>query len=203
MCVVTSSGSHCSHRHPHAEATPPPEVKDDIDESRHDDGLASSSSEDAVANGSDQSKIDFASRLDRLIAFLDSYFGQVELIRPEELDVETAGISDEPAQEPDVEEIVADVPLDPNEPAEKAEEELQAYVDDVVKQEHAAAEAQIAQPRVPVIRVRLDQHVADVTVENLVSTWQRQRPSTARGWNCARWKADFVLCRASLRHTSR
>lgn len=110
-------------------------------------------------------------RLDRLIAFLDSYFGQVELVRPE--DVDSINVVD-------AETVVDNVVLDPNEPAELAEDELKKKVEEVkaekeqeqqqqLEQEDPETSKQSAQAaRVPIIRVKLDEHVADVRVENLV-----------------------------------
>lgn len=63
---------------------------------------------------------------------------------------------------------MAEVVVDPNEPPEKAEEDAAAIVKAEEEKEKAETEVKLEHPRVPVIRVRLDEHVADVTVEDLV-----------------------------------
>lgn len=100
------------------------------------------------------------SRLDRLIAFLDSYFGHVELIEPQSTSTPASA---------DVAMTDAPVVVDSNESPEKAEMELAAKADEAALAKKEEVEVKLEHPRVPVIRVRLDDHVADVTVENLVS----------------------------------
>ena len=62
-----------------------------------------------------------------------------------------------------------EVEPDPLEPAEKAEQELAQAAKEEEAKQTAEKEEAIKRPRVPVIRVRLDEHVADVVVETLVS----------------------------------
>lgn len=58
--------------------------------------------------------------------------------------------------------------VDPNEPPEKAEEDAAAILKAEEERRKDEKEVKREHPRVPVIRVRLDEHVADVTVEDLV-----------------------------------
>lgn len=161
----TSSGpgSHCSHRHPHAEPSPPPT---DLPQADEDEAATSTPKEEA-----DPSAF-LPSRLDRLIAFLDSYFGRVELIRPEDVEA-----SPSPAPSPPPATVAAEMEVDtgaevdpnPLEPAEKAEQELAEAAEEEQNKERLEKEERIRKPRVPVIRVKLDDYVADVMVESLVS----------------------------------
>lgn len=98
------------------------------------------SSTDGLLQDSDPKKFNLPTRLDRLIAFLDSYFGQVELIVPDALEESS---------------VPTEIPLG-EEPTEGEEKKME----DVVVERTLA--------RVPVIRVRLDENFADVTVEDLV-----------------------------------
>lgn len=85
-------------------------------------------------------------RLDRLIAFLDSYFGQVELVTPDQILAERK-------------EQFAAQKLEDASPDNTETSSIKDEVEDKLM--------------APVIRVRLDEHVADVTIEDLVSL----------GWN--------------------
>ncbi|ORY84136.1 Endoribonuclease YSH1 [Leucosporidium creatinivorum] len=163
----TSSGpgSHCSHRHPHAEPSPPP-----ADLPKADEAEATTSTPKEA-----ETELDLLpSRLDRLIAFLDSYFGQVELIRPEDIvaSPSPAAPSPPPAAAAADMEVDAGAEIDPNplEPAEKAEQELAEAAEEEQTKERLEKEERIRKPRVPVIRVRLDDYVADVVVESLSVT---------------------------------
>lgn len=129
----TSSGHSHSHDHPHPHAEPE-SPSSDPDEVEDDDALA------------------LPNRLDRLLAFLSSYFGQVELINPE------------------------DTPIADVEPKEEAEEvEVKDEKMGVVEDGEEDIKVKIEHPRVPVIRVRLDEHVADVNVEDMVRSISRPR----------------------------
>lgn len=134
----TSSGHSHSHDHPHPHAEPESPSSDPDEDEDH----------DALA---------LPNRLDRLLAFLSSYFGQVELINPE----------DNP---------IADV-----EPKEEVEEVVEAKDENMVVVEEGDEETKvkIEHPRVPVIRVRLDEHVADVNVEDMVRPLSHPRRSFA------------------------
>lgn len=166
FCTAETSsgpGSHCSHRHPHAEPSPPPA---DLPKADGADGTTSTPKEEA-----DPSTL-LPSRLDRLIAFLDSYFGQVELIRPEDVEASPSPAPSLPPAAAGME-VDAGAAVDPSplEPAEKAEQELAEAAEEEQTKERLKKEERIRQPRVPVIRVRLDDYVADVVVESLVSTF--------------------------------
>lgn len=99
----------------------------------------------------DPKKFNLPTRLDRLIAFLDSYFGQVELIVPTEEEMNSV-------------------------PEETEEVEMAAVEEDdedgkVLAENGAEVEEKVVikkTGKVPVIRVRLDENFADVTVEDLV-----------------------------------
>ncbi|KAL8281150.1 hypothetical protein RQP46_006508 [Phenoliferia psychrophenolica] len=144
----TSSGHSHSHAHPHPNTEPltPPQ-----------------SPHPSQEEGSELDQSTLPSRLDRLIAFLDSYFGHVELIQPDSLPPPST-TAPVPATD------VAMVDPDPNESPEKAEMELAAKAKALEAGEAAVVESKLEHPRVPVIRVRLDDHVADVTVEDLSVT---------------------------------
>lgn len=149
--LETSSGHSHSHFHPHAEpATPPassPPTKEKTEGEEDDDVFSHP----------------LPSRLDRLIAFLDSYFGHVELIQPSSLPPKTI------TPPPDESQIVIDV----DELPEKAEELLEEAKEEREKEEAEEVKEELEHPRVPVIRVKLDEHIADVTVETLVSFLSR------------------------------
>ncbi|KAK4048247.1 endoribonuclease ysh1 [Microbotryomycetes sp. JL221] len=76
----TSMNSHCSHQHPHAEPPTPPRTPLDGD----DDSSSALKKEEQ-----DSERETLPSRLDRLIAFLDSYFGSVELVNPQDIALPT------------------------------------------------------------------------------------------------------------------
>lgn len=113
------------------------------------------------------------SRLDRLIAFLDSYFGSVELIQPSSESftspppAETTPPPTTTEAEPSA--VADEAMIDSTEPAEKSEQEVAELVE--VKAEERAEEIakEKKNPRAPVIRVKLDDYFADVEIENLVS----------------------------------
>lgn len=92
--------------------------------------------------------VDSPTQVDRLIAFLHSHFGQVEFLSPEEANAETDKLrAEEEERKPKVEdESIVD----------------EAKVEDPDKATNGFASG-------PVIRVRLDQYMADVGVEDLVS----------------------------------
>ncbi|BGP02412.1 Endoribonuclease YSH1 [Rhodotorula toruloides ATCC 204091] len=146
---------HHSHPHPYAEAPTPPATTDEPEAAKMED-------EEAAV---------LPTRLDRLIAFLDSYFGQVELIRPEELSTPPA--NGDVAHEADVdvkgvaEETAVKVEADESEPAEKVEDKAEAEAEREAAKERKRLEDERQRPRAPVIRVKLDEHWADVKVEDL------------------------------------
>ncbi|KDE09187.1 hypothetical protein MVLG_00509 [Microbotryum lychnidis-dioicae p1A1 Lamole] len=154
----TSMGasSHCSHRHPHAEPiTPPPKTTKTLD--------------DAESAGEETSQEkDLPTRLDRLIAFLDSYFGKVELVIP---GPKTAGASSSPLENA----AELEKPTEPSVPLE-GDTELTPPTTTTTNPEDEEHLAEVetttaptlpTQPLVPVIRVHLDDLIADVRVEDL------------------------------------
>ncbi|GAA5844005.1 hypothetical protein JCM3766R1_004042 [Sporobolomyces carnicolor] len=174
----TSSHDHHHHHHhhhhaphPYAEPSSPRPLLPSTPE-EEEDGSAKKEEDEEEAE-----LATLPSRLDRLIAFLDSYFGSVELLKSSakethpEAATETSATATsaqsaaEPTGAPE-EEAVAQI--DASEPAEKSEQEA-------VKIEAAAAEERANEiererkhPRAPVIRVKLDEHFADVDIESLV-----------------------------------
>ncbi|GAA5973836.1 hypothetical protein JCM21900_002089 [Sporobolomyces salmonicolor] len=169
--VKQTSGSHSHHQHPHpyAEpASPPPTSKPLIAPT------SPSTSADTAKLEEPDSFTDAAaslpSRLDRLIAFLDSYFGQVELIRPEDLPPCSPSPPASPIALPEAAAEALDTPPAPSEPAEKAEDEEKAQE----KKERVVEERRVRRererPGAPVVRVKLDEHFADVRVEDLTVT---------------------------------
>ncbi|GAA5999893.1 hypothetical protein JCM10207_005959 [Rhodosporidiobolus poonsookiae] len=160
---TTSDHPHTHHHHPHPYAEPasPPPSSTPL--------IKPESTDDATLADASPSPADLIpSRLDRLIAFLDSYFGHVELIRPEDAPTPSPS-TPAPAEAeaaPPAPELTLDAP--PTEPAEKVEDAANAARAEVeeVKQEELAQEKE--HPKVPVIRVKLDEHWADVRVEDLV-----------------------------------
>lgn len=95
-------------------------------------------------------------QVDRLIAFLHSHFGTVEFLSAEDVNQAAA------AQE---------LPKDDEESSKDKEEEEKPDMmeEEEGKPEPEASKSQHAEIPGPVIRVRLDGHTADVSVENLVS----------------------------------
>lgn len=176
--IETSSHDHHHHHHhhhhaphPYAEPSSPRPLLPSTPE-EEEDGSAKKEEDEEEAE-----LATLPSRLDRLIAFLDSYFGSVELLKSSakethpEAATETSATATsaqsaaEPTGAPE-EEAVAQI--DASEPAEKSEQEA-------VKIEAAAAEERANEiererkhPRAPVIRVKLDEHFADVDIESLV-----------------------------------
>lgn len=152
-----------SHPHPYAEASTPPATSDEAEAAKIED-------EEAAV---------LPTRLDRLIAFLDSYFGQVELIRPEELSTPPANGAPVPAADIDVkyvaEETAVKVEADESEPAEEVEDKAEAEAERKAAEERQQLEEERQRPKAPVIRVKLDEHWADVKVEDLVRLLVRAR----------------------------
>ena len=105
----------------------------------------------------DPKKLNLPTRLDRLIAFLDSYFGQVELIIPSP--------GESTIIEVEVPTTVLPIPV-----------EVEGTVGEGTKLGGGTTESgemvvKIERKevmKVPIIRVRLDENFADVTVEDLV-----------------------------------
>ncbi|GAA5863229.1 hypothetical protein JCM3774_000821 [Rhodotorula dairenensis] len=149
---------HHHHRHPYAEPPSPPRPSRGIE--------ASTSSADSVKKEEDEKDAEestLPSRLDRLIAFLDSYFGHVELLSPEE---QAALPPSTPAwSAAEVEEAAVKVEASSTEPAEKVEDAAEAAL-----QQRKVPE----RPLAPIVRVRLDDHWADVRIEDLTvsSDWE-------------------------------
>ncbi|GAA5893867.1 cleavage polyadenylation factor subunit YSH1 [Sporobolomyces salmoneus] len=161
----TSSHDHHHHHapHPYAEPDSPKPL------------LTSTPDEGDDAKKEEDDKLStLPSRLDRLIAFLDSYFGSVELLQPsttksptpgDETSVPPAMDTEETSTESKTEETVEQI--DPHEPAEKSEQEA-AKIEEAIAEERAKEiEEEKKSPRAPVIRVKLDEHFADVDIENL------------------------------------
>lgn len=105
----------------------------------------------------DPKKLNLPTRLDRLIAFLDSYFGQVELIIPSP--------GESTIIEVEVPTTVLPIPV-----------EVEGTVGEGTKLGGGTTESsemvvKIERKevmKVPIIRVKLDENFADVTVEDLV-----------------------------------
>ncbi|KAM0752401.1 Endoribonuclease YSH1 [Meredithblackwellia eburnea MCA 4105] len=149
----TSTGHSHSHAHPHPNTEPPTPPQ-----SPH-------PSQDGKVEEEEDEFASLPSRLDRLIAFLDSYFGHVELIQPSETDA-----AEDPSEKDttmmDGDASVA-IEVDVNEVPEKAEMELAAKEAEVEREKVEQVKIMLKHPRVPVVRVKLDDNVADVTVEDL------------------------------------
>lgn len=142
---------HHHHRHPYAEPPSPP------GQTRSLEGSTSSDSIKKEENEKDAEESTLPSRLDRLIAFLDSYFGHVELLSPEEQAALPPSTPVWSAAE--VEETAVKVEASSTEPAEKVEDAAEAAL-----QQRKVPE----RPLAPIVRVRLDDHWADVRIEDLV-----------------------------------
>ncbi|GAA5897961.1 hypothetical protein JCM8208_003203 [Rhodotorula glutinis] len=150
---------HHHHPHPYAEPPSPSAPPPGADE-------PSASAPDAEA---DAEAAVLPSRLDRLIAFLDSYFGQVELVQPSSSSpspssapATVTSAADEPSAAEPKPEPVDDATL----PPEKAEDAMQV---EAVTEADKALE-RFERPRAPAIRVTLDSYHADVRVEDLAVT---------------------------------
>ncbi|GAA5989011.1 hypothetical protein JCM5350_001749 [Sporobolomyces pararoseus] len=169
----TSSHDHHHHHAPHPYAEPP-SPKPLLPSTPEEDEEAKKEEEEE-----DESSI-LPSRLDRLIAFLDSYFGSVELLQPsraksssppQEDPVESAtstAMDEETVEESTTsttEEVIAQI--DPKEPAEKSEQEAAKIEEAAAEQRAKEIEQEKRNPHAPVIRVKLDEHFADVDIENL------------------------------------
>lgn len=144
---------HHHHRHPYAEPPSPPRHTRSIEASTSSDGVKKEEEEEMEAEAST-----LPSRLDRLIAFLDSYFGHVELLSPEEQAALPPATPVWSAAE--VEEAAVKVEAPSMEPAEKVEDAAEAILEKKV----------LERPLAPIVRVRLDDHWADVRIEDLVSS---------------------------------
>ncbi|GAA5962565.1 hypothetical protein JCM8115_002124 [Rhodotorula mucilaginosa] len=148
---------HHHHRHPYAEPPSPPRHTRSIEASASSDGVKKEEEEGTEAEAST-----LPSRLDRLIAFLDSYFGHVELLSPEE---QAALPPTTPVwSATEVEEAAVKVEASSTEPAEKVEDAAEAILEKKV----------LERPLAPIVRVRLDDHWADVRIEDLTvsSDWE-------------------------------
>ncbi|GAA5874775.1 hypothetical protein JCM16303_002978 [Sporobolomyces ruberrimus] len=168
----TSSHDHHHHApHPYAEPPSPKALLSSTPEEEGDVAKKEEEDEDEAST--------LPSRLDRLIAFLDSYFGSVELIQPqsrsatppqptepdekEQTSTTTAVESAEPVAATDE----AIDRIDPKEPAEKSEQEAAEIAEAKAEAQAKEVEREKKNPRAPVIRVKLDDHFADVEIENL------------------------------------
>ncbi|TNY23563.1 Endoribonuclease YSH1 [Rhodotorula diobovata] len=156
-------GHHHHHHHPHPYAEPPsPSAPPPAD-----DDAPSASVDDADAEAAV-----LPSRLDRLIAFLDSYFGQVELIRPSSSSppappaAETEEAKEKEKDVTTAEQLKPEPVDDATLPPEKVEDALHAEAEAEAK----ATQQRAARPAAPVIRVTLDSYHADVRVEDLSVT---------------------------------
>lgn len=172
---------HHHHRHPYAEPPSPPRHTRSIEASASSDGVKKEEEEGTEAEAST-----LPSRLDRLIAFLDSYFGHVELLSPEE---QAALPPTTPVwSATEVEEAAVKVEASSTEPAEKVEDAAEAILEKKV----------LERPLAPIVRVRLDDHWADVRIEDLVrslaalsdsshllTTSPAERPSLPTGNLCS------------------
>ncbi|GAA5820661.1 hypothetical protein JCM11251_003101 [Rhodosporidiobolus azoricus] len=159
---TTSDHPHRYHHHPHpyAEHPSPPSTSQP---------LLKSEPSDEEATSTEPTDADLLpSRLDRLIAFLDSYFGHVELIRPEDVSASSAPELTSATTEDPAPEMQVDAP--PTEPAEKVEDMAAEKVEEAEEKKVGALKQEEEQPRAPVVRVKLDEHWADVRVEDLTVT---------------------------------
>ncbi|BGP16640.1 hypothetical protein JCM10213_000444 [Rhodosporidiobolus nylandii] len=170
---TTSDHPHSHHHHhkphPYAEPPSPPASSTPL--------IKPDSADEPTADPAAEADL-LPSRLDRLIAFLDSYFGAVELIRPEDLPpspspavaaVEEPTPAPAPTADGDAApEVQLDVPA--TEPAEKVEDAAAEKVKEQEEEQEKKLEEEEKHPRVPVIRVKLDEHWADVRVEDLTVT---------------------------------
>ncbi|GAA5833228.1 hypothetical protein JCM9279_001462 [Rhodotorula babjevae] len=151
---------HHHHPHPYAEPPSPSAPLSDVDE-------PSTSAPDADA---DEEAAVLPSRLDRLIAFLDSYFGQVELVQPSTSSPSPSSAPAPVAPAADEASAASEPKLEPVDdatlPPEKAEDAMQV---EAVAEADKAHE-RLERPRAPVIRVTLDSYHADVRVEDLTVT---------------------------------
>ncbi|GAA5983299.1 hypothetical protein JCM10908_000230 [Rhodotorula pacifica] len=150
---TTEDHPHHHHHHPHPYAEPPSPPR----EFRSIEGVKKEEDEETEAEAST-----LPSRLDRLIAFLDSYFGHVELLSPEE---QAALPPSTPAwSAAEVEETAVKVEAASTEPAEKVEDAAEAIQQKKIPE----------RPLAPIVRVRLDEHWADVRIEDLTvsSDWE-------------------------------
>ncbi|GAA5967794.1 hypothetical protein JCM11641_005767 [Rhodosporidiobolus odoratus] len=161
---------HHHHRpHPYAEPpSPPPSSAAPLIKPELSDEPSSPSATETDA---------LPSRLDRLIAFLDSYFGQVELLRPEHAATPTASSSrsekpttDSAAETESISAPEMQVDVAPTEPAEKVEDKAAEAVQEAEEKKVEQLKEEEDQPKAPVIRVKLDEHWADVRVEDLTVT---------------------------------
>ncbi|KAK4047153.1 endoribonuclease ysh1 [Microbotryomycetes sp. JL201] len=156
----TSMNSHCSHRHPHAEPPTPP----------HSPQIKPASLEsDAIKSEKDIVEREAGlSRLDKLIAFLDSYFGSVELIKPQDVSLPRTSTpltnqESKPDQD-DQEQAKIESVVDDTVPPEVAE---QQDSESVQKQEQIKALEKLRQSTVPIIKLTLDSSTAFVQPESL------------------------------------
>lgn len=124
----------------------------------------------------DPSSFPLPTRLDRLIAFLDSYFGQVELVMREatqshsEIAAKCIAIVEDIDQADKIEEKEAQEEQFLVEKVDEAKVEVEEKQEaGQVEFKMEEEEEKTMQIRAPIIRVRLDDHTADVTIEDLVS----------------------------------
>lgn len=96
--------------------------------------------------------------LDRLIAFLRSHFGDVQYLSTEELAEEAQASPMLPETE------TLDEHSDEKPKLEFGDEQVSAETRD---EEYAGQQKQAAAPGGPVVRIRMDEHVADVGVNDL------------------------------------
>ncbi|KAM0791584.1 endoribonuclease ysh1 [Microbotryomycetes sp. NB124-2] len=162
----TSMNSNCSHRHPHAEPpTPPRSLKEDDDDTmmKTEDGVSSN-------------ELGGVSRLDKLIAFLDSYFGSVELIKPEDLPLPPTPTPPSPPQaedeqdsnKQDLEKVVKTEKLDSTDlPPELAQDELETSEQEQKHLVFVNNMKQLRSSAVPIIKLSLDNWTAFVQPESL------------------------------------
>ena len=160
--TTTHSHSH-SHvpRHPHAEPISPPSSPRPTSRLTDAKPVATSKKEEKeeVEESLDPKSLNLPTRLDRLIAFLDSYFGSVELLIP------TAGEST--IIDVEIPSLTISLPIESEAGKEVGEGTKLGGGELVLEGEGMRIEKREVM-KVPVIRVWLDENFADVTVENLV-----------------------------------
>lgn len=118
---------------------------------------------------------EMASRLDRLIAFLDSYFGNVELLDPADERRLVKAVNPKikvksVEQQPDQDSMATDQPAadtDKTDDEKKALANVDEKQDQEEEDEEEEEEEMVDLSDVPVVRVTLDSAIADVSVQDL------------------------------------
>lgn len=113
---------------------------------------------------------DTPSHLDRLIAFLHSHFGTVEFLAPEDVNAEIRkGVTAAHESQGNEEEIIPETAISGVQPSDGSQAEDEDVKPKINGHEASGAGGLADRPEVagPVLRIRLDDHVADVTLEDM------------------------------------